>query len=160
MPDYLSPSHLSDAQIASLLAEPKPVVDEPALLRSMKLDGNQHWRASERFQGEDGSAFALHIRRNALDPDDFSVILSYEGRSRPLNLRRHNGPNHPHRNKLEGTKVDFVPHVHIATHRYQEAAFDAEGYAEATEEFADLAGALRSMILAAAFHPTPQATMF
>lgn len=151
--------YLSDAQIADLLAEPKPFVDELALLRSMKPGDNQQRRCSIRFRGDHGSEFALHIRQNALDPYDFSVILSLERGPQPLNLRRHNGSNHPHRNKIEGTRVDFVPHVHIATHRYQEGGHDAEGYAVQAEDFSDLAGALRSMILVAGFRPPRQTTM-
>lgn len=100
------------------------------------------------------------IRQSTQDPDNFSVILAVVAMGgATINLRRHNGPSHPHRNKIEGNDVDFVCHVHRATQRYQERGFDAEGFAEATDDFNDLGGALRAMLQAAAFRPPAQATM-
>jgi hypothetical protein len=153
------PPSLSDAQIAALLAEAKPAVDERALLSSMKPDHSQQLRASIRVTGASGSDFVLNVRQNARDPYDFSVILTLAGGLRRLNLRRHNGSNHAHLNVLEGTRVDYVPHVHMATERYQDAGYQAEGYAEAATEFSDLGGALRSMVLDAGFDSPAQGTI-
>ncbi len=78
------------------------------------------------------------IRKNLLDPLDFSVILLYlpkeEGRG--FVLRRYNG-KHFHKNHLEGNELhDF--HVHMATERYQQAGLKTEGYAEVSTEYASV----------------------
>jgi len=153
------PAPLSDAQIARLIAEPKPGIDERALLSGMNPDANQHKRSSLQVRGKHGSEFALYVRQNALDAFDFSVILAYTGGGRPINLLRYNGPNHPHVNKIEGTRVDFVPHIHVASHRYQEHAYDPEGFAEETDAYTDLGGALRCMVMDAGFDPPDAPTM-
>lgn len=153
------PAYLSEILITNLLAEPKPMVDEQRLLADLKPVGNQQRKASIRVRGDHGSVFDLHVRQSALDPYDYSVVLLVIRGGHGTILRRHNGTSHPHLNHLEGTRVDFVPHVHTATERYQDAGFNAEHYAEVTEDFADLAGALQSMLSAAAFRPPPQTSM-
>ena len=82
------------------------------------------------------------MRQNVINLLDFSIILGYMApRSNLLfRLRRYNGKSHEHTNKIEGlTFYDY--HIHTATLRYQEAGFDADGYAESSTEYADLQSA-------------------
>jgi len=116
---------LSDERIEGLLEEEKGPVDALALrtaLRSAPIRRHSR-RASKRVRGRRHSWFVLHLRQNELDKYDFSVILTYLPHSGPekINLRRHNGRNHRHVNKLERTSFTGVCHVHQATERYQAA---------------------------------------
>jgi len=69
-------------------------------------------------------------------------------------LRRYNGRSHQHTNRIEGnTFYDF--HIHMATERYQVAGYEEYHYAETTDRFADLGGAIRCMIQDCAFELPP-----
>jgi hypothetical protein len=150
---------LTDAQIAALLSESKPAVDPGALLSGLKPDVGQR-RGKVPVTGANGSRFELHVRQNDRNPYDFSVILTYLGTTgRPVNLRRHNGPSHSHLNAIENIQVGLVCHVHQATERYQRRGFEIEGYAEPTNSYADLDGALRTMLRDANFEPPAQLSM-
>jgi hypothetical protein len=100
------------------------------------------------------------VRQAILDPDDFSVILGYEPPSSTaiFRLRRHNGPSHDHPNQLEGTLVTGFD-VHMATERYQGAGFKEDGYAETTNLYSDLPGAIRHMLSVANFEPPAQTSL-
>lgn len=85
----------------------------------------------------------------------FSVILGfYPTNSNTLfRLRRYNGCTHEHTNHIEKRGggpgvVNFRGrfHMHTATERYQSSGFREDDYAEPTENFADVFGAIRCMI--------------
>jgi hypothetical protein len=102
--------------------------------------------------GLNGSEFQLNIRQSVFNPLDFSVILAYSmpGSNILFRLRRYNGRSHQHTNKIEGnTFYDF--HIHLATERYQVAGHDEESYAEPTDRYADLNGAIGCMLQDCAF---------
>jgi len=149
---------LDDNQIAALINEPKPTV-EPAALSPTTHKG-AHRETQKSITTAHGSSFRLIVRQSALDPFDFSVILGYElpETTRVFRLRRHNGNSHDHPNRLEQTVARGF-HVHLATERYQLAGYEEDGYAEATNSYNDLAGAIRSMIALANFKPPPQASL-
>jgi hypothetical protein len=150
---------LTDREIGELVSERKPEIDPVGLLSGLKPDLGQR-RAKVTIIGALGSRFDLHVRQSDRDPYDFSVILTYvTPTGRAVNLRRHNGPSHPHVNPIENTKVGLVCHIHEATERYQRRGFDIEGYAKATSSYTDLDGALRSMLRDANFEPPAQLTM-
>jgi hypothetical protein len=149
---------LSDERIERLLEEEKPEIDARALRTALTSSPPKqlHHRAKKTIHGRNGNSFVLHLRQSALDPYAFSVILAYLPKTGPeIILRRHNGRNHRHANKIEGTSFTNAFHVHQATERYQAAGFDTEGYAEPTDEFYDLATALDAMLRVAHFqHPS------
>ena len=65
--------------------------------------------------------FRIILRRNHINPLDFSVILAVRvpNSNQLFRLRRYNGNSHEHTNKIENEKLhDF--HIHLATKRYQE----------------------------------------
>jgi hypothetical protein len=63
-------------------------------------------------------------------------------------LMRCNGPSHEHTNVLEGDKISFKCHVHVARERYLSGNKRDEAYAEATDEYEDLSGALLRLVKA------------
>lgn len=149
---------LDDARIAALIEELKPTV-EPAVLSPTRRK-SAHREAQHTVETEAGSSFRLIVRQSTFDPLDFSVVLGYKlpESNRVFLLRRHNGSSHDHPNRLENTTVRGF-HVHIATERYQIAGYKEDGYAEPTNAYADLAGAIRQMLTVANFQPPPQASL-
>lgn len=87
------------------------------------------------------------IRKNQVNPLDFSVILAYQvpGSNRLFRLRRYNGNSHEHTNRIEKNSfTDFQ--IHEATARYQEKSGVEDGYAEPTGRYAESGGAIRCML--------------
>ena len=121
--------------------------------------------------GDDGNEFHLILRKNHLNPLDFSVILgvSVPQSNRIFRLRRHNGKSHEHTNAMEKragqsgqTFYDF--HIHFATERYQmEGNRDPreDSYAEVTNRYSDSQGALECLLADAGFDLAgPERPMF
>ena len=48
--------------------------------------------------------------------------------------------------RSEGSDKFYSFHIHQATERYQEAGWDEDSYAEPTERFADLHGAIKCIL--------------
>jgi len=61
-------------------------------------------------------------------------------------LMRCNGSSHEHGNQIEGTKISFVCHVHIATERYLSVGKRDEGFAKPTAGYNSAIGALRRLV--------------
>lgn len=150
---------LSDEEIAALLADPKPTMSLADLVPRQVKRG--HRVEEKQVEGESGAKFHLIVRQNLKVPTDFSVILAYAMPTvhRRFRLRRHNGAGHRHPNKIEGNVVEG-PHVHIATQRYQEAGFKEDPYAEETDRYTDLSGAINHMLDVAGFAKPAQGTIF
>lgn len=149
---------LTDSAIAELLAERKPAISVPDLVPRKVRD--RHVEAHHEFVGDDGSRFRLTVRQLLLDPLDFSVVLMYSvpGTSRQFRLRRCNGDSHLHTNKIERNVIDGF-HVHTATERYQAAGFKEDDFAEPTDAYAELFGAIRHMLRTASFDAESQEEM-
>ena len=99
------------------------------------------------IQGEGGSTFQIILRKNRINPLDFSVILGClpELSAHLFRLRRYNGKSHEHTNQIERiTFYDF--HIHHATERYQDLGLREDAYAVATDQYGDFDGALARML--------------
>jgi hypothetical protein len=144
---------LTDSEISALLTEQKA----EAFANTTPKDG--HRRHALTVEGAAGNRFQLSVRQNVLDPYDFSVILTLIRTDGSLNLLRHNGTSHAHRNPIEGDRFQAVCHVHVATERYQKRGSDPEHFAEPTTDFSDLATALMAMLRAGNFQPPSQLTL-
>jgi hypothetical protein len=144
-------NQLSDVEITALLAEPKPLPEDyQARLQLRPKSG--HKERELDITGAAGSDFQLIVRQSIFNPLDFSVILGYSipGSNVLFRLRRYNGRSHQHTNRIEGnTFYDF--HIHMATERYQTAGIQEDHYAETTNRFADLVGAIQCMFQDCAF---------
>lgn len=117
-------------------------------------------------RGDDGNVFHVIMRQNSDDLDDFSVMLAVRADhgGRLFHLLRYDGKNHEHTNHLESTrrcKDTFCAfHIHIATARYQESKYRDDGYAQITDRYTDINGAIRCLLEDATFYPINYQTMF
>lgn len=114
------------------------------LLKFKESDG--HKRSTFEIPRSDGSAFIVKLRQNTNTLNDFSAILAFQqkGVNKDFKLRRYNGM-HEHTNKLENIRF-FDFHIHYATQRYQDAGRKEESYAEKTDRYSDIKGALKCLI--------------
>jgi hypothetical protein len=145
------PIQLSDPDITALLAEPKPLPDDYQSRLQLRPKSGHKERELDVI-GAGGSDFQMIIRQSLFNPLDFSVILGYlmPGSNVLFRLRRYNGRSHEHTNRIEGnTFYEF--HIHTATERYQVAGYAEDHYAETTDRFADLSGAIQCMLQDCAF---------
>lgn len=111
----------------------------------------------------DRSAFKIIIRQSIENPLAFSAILGFipSGKTDVFLLRRYNGKNHQHSNKLEKDTAFYDFHIHTATERYQTEGMNEENYAEVTGRYADLQGAIECLISDCSIVSTnPQTSLF
>ena len=138
---------LTDDKIADLLNCPKHLTNPQA--RSKNKDG--HEQVNYKVSATDGSnhQFELYKRQNLRDgmEDDFSCGISWVApNGETLTLKRYNGPNHVHPNHLEKVRLGLTCHIHIATEKYIKANRKAEGFAEATNRYNTIDGALHCLV--------------
>ena len=130
----------TDQQIAALIKERKVLPDNWRI----QLDKND----SLYIIGESGNRFRIITNLNKKYPTDFSVILAVINPKTGAVFRicRYNGmPKRLHNNKIEKQKI-YGYHIHSATERYQERGYDEETYAEETNRYNNLEGALQCLI--------------
>lgn len=138
----------SDKDIDELVAVPKHLpVDYRSRLR-MRPRSYSEKHEEGQFEVEVGNAgtFRVVLRKNRLNPLDFSAILCFIPRERMkiFRLRRYNGV-HRHTNRIERTTFRTF-HVHYATQRYQEAGWDIDAYGEPNDKYATMEGALELLL--------------
>ena len=107
--------------------------------------------------GENGNEFRIIVRQNPKKPLDFSAILTVlvPLSNREFRLRRYNGANHTHINRIEREEINGC-HIHSATERYQLRGQPEDSYAQSTNRYRDLSGALQCLINDANFEEPPQ----
>lgn len=147
---------LTDEKIVQLLACPKRVENPQA---REKLEG-KHRRRDYRVVSVDGlHRFTLFTRQSTKIADGFSAGLLWHAKTgEDVILMRCNGSDHPHHNALERQRFDPACHVHRLTERYIQAGRKAESYAEETQAYRTLAGALNELVRLACisgFHTEP-----
>ena len=139
------PVDFSDIEIAGFIAEPKQLPpDWRGRLRMRPKRG--HKEQQIELSGEDGNEFRIILRQSDVNPLDFSAIVAVRipDSSRLFRLRRYNGKSHQHTNQIEGdTFYDF--HIHTATQRYQDIGEREDTYAEVTDRYSDLNGAIECL---------------
>jgi hypothetical protein len=78
---------------------------------------------------------------------DFSCGLNWVApNGETLILCRYNGPNHNHPNHLENEKLGYNCHIHKTTDKYIKANRKPEGFAEKTQRYQTLKGALFCLV--------------
>jgi hypothetical protein len=137
---------LSEDSIRELIDESKPIPDGLCPLTRL-TQRHQHMRRDFEITSNMGNAFMVAIRQSMLNTFDFSVILCYQmpGLSTLFRLRRYNGKSHYHSNPIENT-VFREFHIHTATARYQLRGPKEEHFAETTNRYADLDGAIDCLL--------------
>ena len=153
---------VTDADIARLIGQPKPVpADWRTKLKPKAKRG--HSEAQLDVVGVDGDAFRIIVRQTLSNLLAFSVILAWRapGSNVLFRLRRYNGRAHWHSNTIEADRF-YSAHIHLATERYQAIGEREDFFAEPSNRFADLDGALACMAVDCALAaPGPsQLTLF
>ena len=136
----------TDDEIGRLVEERKPLPADYRKKLVLKAKTG-HKEQQLALKGVDGSEFRLVTRQSEANPFDFSIILGYQvpKTNEVYRLRRYNGKHGEHTNVLEGrTFYDY--HVHMATARYREAGLREDTYAEPTDRYSDIGGALDCML--------------
>ena len=133
---------LTDEQIVLLLTADKRVTN-PASKNSIKPGHNQR---NYKVLSNDGHEYTMYVRQNQRIDDDFSCgLLWHMPSGELLTLVRYNGSSHFHPNHIEGTELAFVCHIHTATERYINAGRKPESYAEETNRYTTVDGALHCL---------------
>lgn len=101
-------------------------------------------RSELEVVGEDGHRFVVSLRQGLINPLDFSAIFRVRlAGGAEVRLRRYNGKAHWHTNRIEREPRFYDFHVHRLTERYQaKAGYKPDGYAERTDRYGDLRGAV------------------
>jgi hypothetical protein len=135
---------LTDDKIAALIAMPKRVINPRARLKAV----GKHEQVTYNALGSDSETpFEIFSRQSSKIADSFSCgLLWISPNGEPVTLIRYNGMNHPHKNPLEGEQFEFRCHIHRATERYIAANKKAEGFAEKTDRYHTLNGALQCLV--------------
>jgi hypothetical protein len=145
----------TDQQIKDCIGEPKPLPTElggPTLpLRSTRAG---HKEAQYDVTGASGTDYRVIIRQSRSNLFDFSIILAHLSKTtnQVFRLRRYNGKSHEHTNQIERDRF-YGFHLHTATQHYQERGLKEDGFAEPTDRYSDLAGALECLVTDCGFIP-------
>lgn len=152
MPDYLT-----DNEVRALLQETKPLpVDYQRRLLARPKRG--HSEVELDVHGASGSAFQIIVRQSLSNPLDFSVILGYcpPNSNQMIRLRRYNGKSHEHTNPVEH-ETFYAFHIHQATERYQFSGHREDTFAQPTDRYGDIHGAIDCLIHDCAMELPPEA---
>lgn len=97
-----------------------------------------------------GHQFEIYKHQNLREGmnDDFSCGIAWLApNGETLTLKRYNGPSHDHPNHLEKIRLGYKCHIHIATEEYIKANKKAEGFAQATNRYNTIEGALHCLVI-------------
>ena len=129
----------TDDEIRSILESPKRVQNPKARMKTV----GKHTQVNYDVESGGGDRFLLYVRQSLLIGDGFScglVLQLPDGQK--LALVRYNGPDHTHGNPLENENIRLTAHIHKATSRYILSAYKDDRYAEKTNRYSDVSGAL------------------
>ena len=135
---------LTDEKIAALIAMSKRVTN-PGARRKVS---SKHEQVTYNVIGDDGeTAFQIFVRQSRKITENFSCGLLWISPSgETVTLIRYNGASHPHDNALESDRYELHCHIHKATERYIAANKKPETYAEKTDRYRTLDGALNCLL--------------
>lgn len=138
---------LTDVKIDGLLSCPKQLNNPNARIKTKE----KHEQVNYSVVATDGSdyQFELYKRQNTMlgMEDDFSCGISWVSPSgETITLKRYNGASHDHPNHLENERLGHSCHIHKATEKYIKANRKPEGYAEKTERYTTVDGALHCLV--------------
>ncbi len=136
---------VTQSKLDELLAMSKRVTNPNA------RETEKYKHKSRNFKVVDNSGdhtFSLFMRQSTEIEDDFSCgLLLNMPSGETLTLARYNGCSHSHKNHIENEKLEFSCHIHKATEKYIQAGKKAEGYAETTDRYRSVEGALHCLML-------------
>jgi len=139
---------LTDDEIQRLLSMRK-IVAQNDRKNPRWRDVNGHRRLDWQLQtGKDApERFFVFARQSIDDQLDFTVGLKVQFSDGSSSiLMRCNGIHGRHYNRLEHQEFIDLYHIHVATERYVNKGLDAEGYAEITNTYRSVNGALECLL--------------
>jgi len=137
---------LNDKEIEDLINEEKNLVSNGYNDMTPAKPLRGHKQQEIICKRPDGSQFRIFVRQNSIDLLSFSVILAFSPSKSnfTFRLRRYNG-RHQHTNRIErNTFYDF--HIHKATEKYQKEGLKEDGYAEVSNEYTEIRGAIDKFV--------------
>lgn len=138
---------ITDEKINELLTCSKRLNNPNA--RSRTKDGHEQVNYKATALDGSGHEFEIYKRQNMREgmEDDFSCGFSWLApNGETLTLKRYNGSSHQHMNHLEKQKLEKGCHIHLATEKYIKANRKSEGFAEASQRYNSLNGALNCLV--------------
>jgi len=139
---------VTDNKISELIAMPKRVTNPTS--RSKTKEGHEQYNYKLKSLSDDDLEFELYTRQNLREgmEEDFSCGISWLAHNgESFALKRYNGPAHKHKNHLEGNLLEYKPHIHLSTEKYVRANRKSEGFAEETNRYNSLQGALHCLVI-------------
>lgn len=129
----------TDRQIEALRSMPKRVINPNAAWTEKRSP--THAQRERKFdvvgQLDGMEKFKVYQRRSMDYADNFSCGISYDPpRRRSVMLARYNGPSHKH------GEIVFETHIHTATQAAMIAGDKPDSFAEVTDRFETIEGAL------------------
>lgn len=143
--EFMGLESITQIKIDNLLDMPKRVTNSNA----REKEKYTHIQRNYKVIGIDDNSitFSLFIRNNKLLDNDFSCGLIWNAPSGDtLTLIRYNGSSHDHKNHLENESFKACFHIHKAQEKYLKAGKKAEGYAEKTDKYNTVEGALYCLL--------------
>ena len=135
---------LNQAEIDELIACPKRVTNPSS---RPKTEGKHIRRDYQVASLDDRHQFVLFTRQSTMIPESFSAGLRWRSKTgEEVILMRCNGADHPHSNFIERNRFELRRHVHRATERYLAAGRKVESFAEVTDDYQTLEGALHHLL--------------
>jgi len=136
--------NLTDDKIAALIVMPKRVTNPGA---RRKVNSKHEQVNYYAIGNDDETAFQIFARQSIKIAESFSCGLLWISPSgETVTLVRYNGTNHPHENPLESERFEFLCHIHKATERYIAVNKKPETYAEKTDRYRTLNGAINCLL--------------
>ncbi len=138
---------ITDERVDELLMMAKKVTNPNA--RAKNIEGRMQYNYKVIAINDNDLRFELFTRQNSRAgmEDDFSCGLSWIApNGETLVLCRYNGSSHSHSNRIENEDLDYVFHIHKTTERYIRANRKPEGFAEVTNKYYTLNGALHCLV--------------
>lgn len=123
--------NMTDTDLAGLQNLPKCIINP----KTQWIDKRGHWQKTYDIKGGD-ILFSVYLRQSTNDPASFSCgILLKKPSGDQLTLSRYNGYNHNH--------SDIVHQCHVHKTIEENLSYlHPEKYAERTDKYRDLAGAV------------------
>ena len=107
----------------------------------------RHMQRNFSAEAEGGAVYRIYLRQNLDDERDFSCGLALVQRGgKPLALVRYNGSSHAH------GEIRYCCHIHRATAEALAAGRRIDSFAEETDRYRTLEGALACLIEDCAVH--------
>ncbi len=134
---------LTDEKILELIQIPKVVVSDDV---KEKRKGKHLQKNFEIVaKSDENIRFEIFTRQNLEIVEDFSCGLKWLAPGgEDMILVRYNGSSHPHPNKIEKNRLDFVNHIHRTTERYLQMG-RPDGFAELSDKYSNMTGALKCL---------------